>query len=86
MKDVEQTKKRVLLYKKKLVFKKKYLLDKSTAKKTDDAVEYVRLNKVQVVELFVLIDRYYQIEQEIVELVMLSNDHDEMINRNNNLV
>ena len=56
------------------------------AKKIDYVVECVMLNKVQVVGFFVRINQYYQIEQEIDELVMLNNDHDEMINKNNNLV
>ena len=56
------------------------------AKKIDYVVECIMLDKVSVVEFFVQINQYYQREQEIDELVMLNNDHDVMINRNNNLV
>jgi hypothetical protein len=56
------------------------------AKRIDFVVECVMLNKVEVVEFFVMINPCYQIEQEIDELVTLNNDHDETINRNNNLV
>ena len=54
--------------------------------KIDFVVECVMLNKAKVVEFFVMINLYYQIEQEIDVLVMLNNDHDVMINKYNNLI
>ena len=54
--------------------------------KIDFVVEHVMLNKVKFVEFFVLINLYYQIEPEIDVLVTSNNDHDEMINKHNNLV
>lgn len=61
------------------------LLGISKEKRNDVGVECVMLNKVSIVEFFVLINQYYQIEREIDELVVWNNDLDMMISKNNNL-
>ena len=66
--------------------KKAFVLDKSMARKNDFVVECSRLNKVSNVEFFGRIDRYCRKVQEIDELVVSMIGHDEMINKNNNLV
>ena len=52
----------------------------------DFVVEYGMLNRESIVGFFVQRNQCYQIELEIDELEKLNNDHDEMKDRNNNLV